>query len=395
LKTTLGAGLLACLFVLACGPTQALALEPDTRHPAGELHLRSGVLINIHHYADDDAGDKGLGLGFVELGYRTPEWAGLHLGALWYGFGKLWERHAGDFDACCVKQQDLREFYAQWRTPFAGTTIQAGRFRMHMSGLDGHSHQGVQITSEPRPGIGLRAAVIERWIDNDLVIPNYKGMSGWRDVGDGAHPDAGRELWLASARFGIGERAWIQPFAAYQARRMLLHGIDAAYTQTLANGHSLGIDGTLAIYGNRTPRDVQPDYEDVLSWLIHAAYGLDDVTLGLGWYGVSDHRGDLGAGIFDWIDPMTVDEIMPYDDHNHARLLFADALLDLAPLELEVRYGHGVNRALDMNSQELNLMARYAFTPRLKLSSLIAYNRYTGRRLPDHTRAGLLLTLAY
>ncbi len=362
---------------------------------AGELKLSAGGVFSLHNYGDSAQSGRGIGLGFMEVRYVTPETYGLQFGAWWFALKKVWENHDGDFERYCKDDNDLRKLYAQWAAPSTKTAIKGGRFLMNeMPGLDGNSHQGVQVVCEDVPGVRLRAGVVNRWVNNSRIHMNFLGMSGWEDV-DSVHEEAGQELWLGSSKFDLPGGGYIEPFIAYQQNVMLLYGADADLPVEIAEGRTVGLDGTFSVYGNKTPRDIEPDYQDVYSWLIHGYYAFNDIKLGLGWYGVSNHRGDLGAGIFDWIDPLTVDETMPYDDYNNAQLYYTDAKIKLAPCDIVLRYGYGNNKAYDIKSHEINALVFYNITKSVQLSAFVSWNRYSGDMLSDYTRIGSVLRYTY
>lgn len=117
--------------------------------------------------------------------------------------------------------------------------------------------------------------------------------------------------------------------------------------------------------------------------------------VGIGWHGVNRRRGNLGAGLFFWIDPLTVDDTIPYDDRNDAQLFYADARIKRESLDLTLRYGYGINRAIEANSHEINILAYYTLTKSWTWGWLMSINVYSGEDLPDYTRVGTILTYAF
>lgn len=278
-----------------------------------EWDARGGVILKLDDYRSETDLNTGVGLGFLELGGLGPSLGGIEFGLNWFGLAEIWERRTGDFKRCCVDTRDFREAFVRWQPSDAASGVQAGRFRIRMPGLDGHSHLGIEAVWEQSPALVVRAAMIDRWIDNSLTILNFRGVSGWRDVGDIA-PGAGDQFWLASVRSEFGPQGFIEAFAGYQSKIMLLHGLEYGWSFAQSEARSWGLDGIVAVYGNEWPRTPETaDYRDVLSWRIHLRRHVAPWTLGIGTFGVSDDPGDLGAGIFDWFTPMTVDAIIPFD----------------------------------------------------------------------------------
>ena len=371
------------------------SVPPDSEVPSagipGVWSLRAAGVANFHDYSDSIK-NNGIGLGFLEGGYRSPDWQGWQLGAALLGVVDIWERRSGDADRYLVDRYNLRELFLRWESEQQGMQVKAGRFRQHMTGLDGHSHQGIEWRGVLNPNAEIRAGVIHRWIDNGQIALNFRGISGWRDVGD-LHDAAGDLFWLTAARFTISDSLALEPFVGYQQDVMLLSGVDFSFERPLANSARLEVDGTLAVYGNQTPASIKPDYEDVWSWIIHAKYRQGAWRYGLGWFGVGNQRGNLGTGIFDWFDPMTVDETMPFDDNNNAQLYFATLDYTAGPWRVVSRLGFGVNRAIDVDSRELNVFTYYDFNERLTAGAFVSYNRYSEGivDLPRYTRSGFIL----
>lgn len=362
---------------------------------AGDFSLQAGVAASMLEYSDSDESCPGYVFGLLQMKYATPERGGLLFGAWWLAAKDIAENHPGDYDAVYEQDSDLRELYAKWNTPFTKSSIQAGRFGIDMTALDGNSHQGIEVINEDIPHMTLRAAVIDRWINNDRVDMYYKGITGWVDVDDVAEK-AGNEFWLGSAAFDWNEAAGITPFIGYQKDVMTLYGADMYVSHALDDERSVGLEGTVAMYGNEMPREEQPDYEDVYSWLIHAYAQLNEkVTMGLGWYGVSNDRGDISAGIFDTFDPLEEDGTIPYDDRNNAQLYYADAQLSYAQVSLELAYGYGVNDAIDVNSHEVDALLTVDITDSLQAAAFAAYNHYSGDEVPNYTKTGLSLIYSY
>ncbi len=382
----------ALLFV----PSVVLAIPDDLRNflREGDLNLSAGALAISHEYAGAETPDQGIGIGYMQVRYRTPDRHGLSLGAAWVVVAPFWENHRGDFDDICPADNNLRDLYASWTLPATRTAITAGRFKIAMSGLDGDSHQAVRLVSEDVPGLRLQLAVVDRWVNNARIHPNFLGMERWRDADD-LHDGAGGQYWLGSLAWTPYADALVEPFMAYQKNVMFMRGVDWNFPLPLGDRHAVGFDGNFTQYGNEWPEEIKPGYEDVLSWIAHAYWRRDSVILGVGWHGVGDNRGNLGAGLFFWIDPLTVDETIPYNDFNNAQLYYADAKIRLDNLRATFRYGFGVNRAIDVDSHEINALVFYDITPSLQWAGIVSWNRYSGDVLPHYTRIGAMLKVTY
>lgn len=380
--------------LLLAAPPEAGALET----PFGTLAIDLGALGIEHQY--QGAPDAGLGLGFVQLRYRSPavspQTPGPRLEALAFAVRPAWEQYPGDFDDRCAVEQALRELHLT--LPVAGGEAQFGRADWAGTAMDGNAHQGVEWRGALWPGATLRLGMIGRWVKHQRIHLNFRGLTEWQAVSD-VHPDAGDAFWHGALTLQLGKQGFVEPFWRYQAGVMQVTGVDWDLGRT-ASGGWFGFDGSLARYGNRWPARLQPDYEDVFSWLLHGYRRFDgtrvgDVRVGLGWYGVNNRRGDLGAGLFYWIDPLMVDETQPYDDGNNARLLYADAAILSRALNVTLRYGYGVNHAIEITSNEIDLVAYYQVNPSLRLGWLLSINTYSGDRLPDYTRIGSMLTYSF
>lgn len=388
----------ACLFAGV-----ALAGEPAAKpvdvvadyFKAGDFTLQAGVAATLVEYTESDESCPGYIFGLLQLQYTTPERAGLQFGAWWLGAKDATENHPGDYDTIYTQDSDLRELYAKWNTPFTKSSIQAGRFGISMTALDGNSHQGIEVVNQDVPHLTLRAAVVNRWINNDRVDMYYKGITGWVDVDD-ASDEAGHEFWLGSAAFDWNSAAGITPFAAWQEDVMGMYGADFYVKHGLDGGRAVGLEGTLAMYANETPSELQPDYEDVFSWLIHAHVDLSaELTLGIGWYGVSDDQGDITASLFDTFDPLEEDSTVPYNDQNNAQLYYTDATWNYEPVSLSLAYGYGINDAVDMDSHEVDAVLTVKITESLQAAAFASWNHYSGDELSNYTKTGASLIYTY
>lgn len=387
-RCMLPTGILALL--LSSSP-QAQILESAR---FGSLDADVGALSILHQY--DGATDKGLGAAFLQLRYRSPELAGARLGAWWLGLRQLGESHPGDYDALCETSQALRELHVTLPLPgsLKSSRLQIGRFDMRSTAMDGNSHQGIAWQFESDTDLRLEVGLIERWAKYNRIHLNFQGLTEWGDISD-VHPQAGDQFWFTQLRIPFGETGMVEPFLRYQDRVMLVSGLNWDLGRSMPAGARIGLDGTLAHYGNRWPRALKPDYQDVFSWLVHGYRQFGSLRVGIGWHGVNDRRGNLGAGLFYWIDPLMVDETIPYDDRNAAQLFYADAKLKRDRLDLTLRYGYGVNRAIDLDSHEIDILTYYNLTPSLTWGWLVAINVYSGDLLPDYTRIGTILSYAF
>ncbi len=378
----------------------ASAAEPVTDvaadyFQAGAFTLQAGVAASFVENQDESEICPGFMFGLLQMQYTTPERAGLQFGAWWLGAKNIWQNHPDDYDTIYTQDSDLRELYAKWNTPFTKSSIQAGRFRMKMTGLDGNSHQGAEVINQDIPHLTLRAAVIDRWINNDRVDMFYKGITGWVDAND-VREGSGREYWLGSAAFDWNKQAGITPFIGYQEDVMAMYGADLYVAHKLDEERTVGMNATMVVYGNETPHEVQPDYDDVFSWLVHSYVTLNtNLMLGLGWYGVSDDRGNIAAGLFDTFDPLEEDRTIPYNDQNNAQLYYADATWSFDPFDFTLVYGYGVNDAIGVRSHEVDAVLSVELTESLQAKAFATYNTYSGDEVSDYTKMGLSLIYTY
>lgn len=359
---------------------------------AGDLTVEAGGLFIFHRYEGEK--DEGSSAGFVQLKYEAPITHGFGWGAWWFGLKRAWENHPGDYAAVVTTESSLRELYALYDIPRTKTRVQAGRFYMRDTAIDGNSHQGAQVVSRDIPRMQLKAGAIERWSKYNRVHPNFLGMTGWSDTSS-LHEEAGNWFWFGSARADLGATGFIEPFVRYQENVMFVQGGNWDFGVDFDAGYRLGLDGTVARYGNEWPRELQPEYEDVYAWLLHGYWEQNNVRLGLGWHGVSRHNGHLGAGLFFWIDPLTVDETIPYDDRNDSEIYYADAHIRRESWRLILRYGYGIARPISVYSHEVNVFGFVDLTPSVTWGTLISANRYSGDLLANYTRIGMTLTYAY
>ncbi len=154
---------------------------------------------------------------------------------------------------------------------------------------------------------------------------------------------------------------------AHQGKVMTLYGFEGDFPYAISKDETLGVEGAYVLYANRTPTHVRAGYEDVHAWLVHGYWKKGDLMFGAGWHGSSNNRGHQGAGIFDWIDPLTVDEIVPYSSGNNAQLFYTDAKYKLKQSNFIFRYGYAIDRSIAVHSHEVNLIAYHHLTPKLGL----------------------------
>lgn len=379
-----------CLIAVA-GADNSVPDDPFGQYiRAGDLSVEAGGQFIFHRYEKER--DEGLGMAFFQLRYKAPVTHGLGWGAWWFGFKDIWENHPGDFDNWVKTEHNIRELYGFYDLPGTSTRIQAGRFYMRDTAMDGNSHQGFRVVSEDLPRARVTLGGIDRWSKYNRVHPNFLGMTGWSDT-SALHEEAGDWFWFGSVHADLGSVGYIAPFARYQENVMFVQGSDWDVGIDFDAGFRLGFDGTVARYGNEWPRELKPEYEDAYAWLLHGYWERNDIRLGAGWHGVSRHNIHMGAGLFFWIDPLTVDETIPFDDRNDSEIYYADARIRRDTWRLILRYGYGIARPIDVYSHEVNVFGFVDLTPSVTWGTLISANRYSGDFLSNYTRIGM--TLAY
>lgn len=172
---------------------------------------------------------------------------------------------------------------------------------------------------------------------------------------------------------------------------MFVPGVKWDFGNNLAPDRRIGFDGIYAAYLNRWPPSPGLP-ERACMYLSRLLRGVP-LGVGGGWHGVSNHQGDLGAGLFFWIDPLTVDITIPYDDRNRSQLFFADAEFAGDRLDLILRYGYGIATPINVYSHEVNVLAFYSLSESVRLAGLVSANRYSGSFLSHYTRIGATITL--
>ena len=263
---------------------------------------------------------------------------------------------------------------------------------MRSTAMDGNSHQGLVLASDELGPISLRAGAIKRWSKYNRIHMNFLGMTGWQAVSD-VHPQDGDWFLFAGLRTELSDGGYLEGFIRHQDRVMQVQGLQWKLALGQFRGRDMAFDGVLARYVNLWPANLRPDYGDVNAWRLRWSRDYGDLSYGIGWHGVTRRRLNLGAGLFFWIDPLTVDLTIPFDDRNDSQLYFVDARTRRpSGTDFLFRYGFGVNRAINVNSHEVNLIVRRALTARLDVSGFASINRYSGDTLPDYIRTGVLLS---
>lgn len=351
-------------------------------------------LVSISHEYRGASDDSGNALGFLQLQYKSIETWGLHWGAWWYGVKSAWEMHPGDYERLCKADSSLRECFVSWNLPGSQTTATAGRFSMRQTTIDGRSHQGIEIVSNDIADITIRGGAFHRWSRYNRIHVNFQGMTGWYEV-DAVHEDAGDLFWFGSVRKNGRDSDYIEVFGRHQDNVMTAIGAEWNYSRPVASNRQIGVDGIFAYYVNGWPEELQPDYENAYTWLIHASMQTESLSLGIGWHGVSDHTADIGVGPYFWIDPLVADNTLPYDARNRAQLFYVDAETSYGPVDLTLAYGYGINQSIDVDSHEFNAIGKVHLREDLSFEIMVSWNMYEGDLLADYVRTGTLLTFEF
>lgn len=360
---------------------------------SGTFNGEIGLVSISHEYRGSDE-DRGNALGFLQLKYKSIDTLGLHWGAWWYGVQSAWEMHPGDYDRLCKADSSLRECFVSWTIPESETTATIGRFSMRQTTIDGRSHQGIQLISTDIPDITLRAGAFHRWSRYNRIHVNFQGMTGWYEV-DAVHEDAGDLFWFGSIRKHGQDSDYVELFGRHQDKVMSVIGTEWNYARPVSSDRRIGVDGTFAYFENAWPDRLQPEYEDAYTWLIHASLKTESLSFGIGWHGISDHTADIGVGPYFWIDPLIVDDTLPYNDRNRAQLFYADADASLGMFDFNFAYGYGINNAIEVNSHEFNATGKVHLRQDLSFEIMVSWNIYEGDTLADYVRTGTLLTFEF
>ncbi len=361
----------------------------------GELSGRFGAAFNSTDYRADHVPTAGLAWGLLDLEYLTPALYGFRAGTWLVGVQEIWQNHALDYDDVFIHELDLREINLRYELPESSGDLILGRreFKEPPS-MGGDSHQGLGFETPDLAGVGVSAAVVNRWIHYDRTDFDARGITGWEDVGD-ANDRAGDIFMSLMVDWAPVEELILSPYLLYQDNVMGVLGAQAASAIALDESWGLDFTGIYAFHGNMVPEALEPDYEDVQELLLHAGAAWEMLSLGLGWYWLSDDRGDITAGVFDSFDPLQEDDYYPFDDTNHASLFYLDAGVCLEPVTLEVLWGAGKNRAYDVRTRELNIWAYWDILASVELGAYFIWTDYDGGLISDYTRFGTSLTLNF
>jgi hypothetical protein len=359
----------------------------------GELKLQAGAAFNYKEYRNSEAKNPGLAWGFVDVLYVTPETYGLNAGIGGIGITELWENHGGDYEEVYPEQLDLRDLFLAYDILQSSNTLTVGRTLFEENpGFCGHSHQGAQLEVKSIPNMTFTASVIERWIHHDTVFFNADGITGWEDVSD-VNDSAGDYFFAAELdTCWLDERLTVTPFVCHQEDVMSVYGSTVTAAQPLRDDWKATLTGTGALYVNNVPESIQPDYEDVTSALVHAGVGPAWYGFGVGWFYVSDDRGDINAGIFEAFDPLQEDDLIPFDDRNNCHLYYVDGHCRIGAFSTQVAFGYGKNQALDADSKELDVWLYYNITPHVQLGGYVVWTQYDTDVIDSYNQYGSALS---
>lgn len=176
---------------------------------------------------------------------------------------------------------------------------------------------------------------------------------------------------------------------------MTVYGGQINVTGPIRGAWSWNAEGIYALYGNEVPESLKPDYEDVHSYRIHASVEHSKTAIGMGYWSVSDDKGDITGGIFDTFDPLEEDDLMPYNDQNNAYLWYIDGRAKVGPVSMDIAFGYGKNDALKSYSRELDVWIYYAITPELQLGGYVVWTDYDTDNVASYNRTGASLTYSF
>ena len=358
----------------------------------GQLAAKIGTAGNYLDHHQQVLQDTEAMWGLVELSYTTPSWHGLTAGGGLVGALKLAEKYSGDYRSIFADDLDLKELFLSYDLLGTPNSLLVGRKQFTMNpSFKGDSHQGVQFAAAGLKPATLVAGVVDRWIHHSTTSFNGNGITGWEDIDD-VQAEAGKQFYTAALLLGWGEELTFQPYVNHQDEVMTVYGVQLKYNQPLLQEWRLAFEGIVALYGNNVPKSIAPHYEDVTSARLHASIGHDDDRFGIGWFHVSDDRGDINAGIFSAFDPLQEDDLFPYNDNNNCHLLYVDSHLSSGPFSTDIAFGYGRNGAIESYSREFDFWLYYDITPHLQLGGYFIWVKSDAERVLSYNQVGASLT---
>ena len=394
--------LLLCTVVLtACAVAVSAQEQPSETDPLstflekGKMEAKVGVAVNDVEMRDTDTPSAGISWALAELGYTTTADFWLQGGIHAIMANKLWENHSGEYESAYVNDLDLRDLYLTVAPPNIDSSFTLGRRKFSKNpSMDGDSHQGAQFTVDDIPTISLTGCAIERWIKHDTTFMDADGISGW-DAVDDIGNDAGDVFYASTLTWTLSQNISVAPFISYQQDVMTVYGASAAVSIPVAEGLSWGFNAVGAVYGNEVPKHIEPDYEDVQSYNLHTSVAGSMGHIGVGWWAVSDNRGDITVGMFNAFDPMEEDDLYPFDDRNNAAEFYIDGHAKMAAFSMDFAVSIGQNDALDSYTREVDCWLYYDITTHMQLGGYVAWTDYETDEMPSYTQMGSSLTYSF
>jgi len=395
------------LFVLSLVSTVIAEqiIQPKTKRPdhvnrffeAGKFSGSVGAGFNLQEYEGGTNSNPGLAWGFINVQYVTEDFHGFRVGAWWIGVHDIWENHDGNYEAVYTQDSDLHNLYGEYQIPSSKTILTVGRsdFIKNPS-MDGDSHQGVQLVVDDIPHVSLKLAAINRWTKHSCTDPQADGILGWYDVDESEdflveESDAGDIFYAGMLSYQVVEPLSITLFSDYQSDVMLVYGGKFDTSLPVNDKLKWDVDGIFARYNNQTP-DAVADYSSVNEWLIHTSLGGDVFSVGVGWFAVGRQTADTGAGMFNNIDPLQNDDIVPQNPENDVNLYYIDSKVTLSPVVLTMAYGHADNRGVDCNSDEIDIFFTVDITQSITLDGYITWMNFDSDAYENYFKGGTTIS---
>ncbi len=361
----------------------------------GELAGQVGVAYNYLNNSEYPLPDVGAMWGLVELSYTTPSVYGVKTGGGVVGAAKIYEHHNDDFQTIFTENPDLKTLFLSYDFVETPNTLTAGRTQFQLSpATRGESHQGLQFVTDSTKPISFSASVINRWIHHSSTSFDADGITGWEDVSD-INVQAASEFYSATLLVNLQDAFIAMPFVNHQDEVMTVYGAQLDYNHPLNEQWKLSLEGIFAVYANNVPESIHPDYSDVGSVRLHTAVSHNKNNIGVGWYYLSDDKGDINSGVFSAFDPLKEDDLFPYGDLNNCAVLYVDSHFESGAFSTNIAFGYGQNKAIDAYSQELDVWLYYSITEHLQLGGYLIVVNSDTKGLLDYNRMGTSLTYSF
>lgn len=377
---------------------------------AGEWEGELGMAFRSE---DPDEGEQGdAGWGYLEAAWESGSLNGFQVGVGGLFVTELWQSGSldgvfddgGDFD----ETAKWTEGYIKYTLPSEKTYFILGRaddgkFGEPATG-DGDYYEGIGVTMEEIPRLKVRAHIVKEWIDNASASWDLDGIDeDWAEMDeaiDGAG-EGGDLAYTLMATIGLG--ADVAPTTSREADRGIIRqlgrgvcdcfnispyvqthsdvgtswGVGLEAFQEITDGVTLHLDGTYEHFSEDTEMTTDDDFSQ---WLIHPYIDVKGLTVGVGYYTVSDDvlvgnmakDNDLeGIFIVDEMDPMEEDAI--YGENPNNQTFFVDVGYSYGAFSFGAVYGMVDDARTDGGSTtngeatELDLTMEVAITKNIDL----------------------------